>query len=122
LEIYVYILKCSDASYYVGLTRAGLEKRIGEHNSGIFRGYTSSRLPVELVWQQNFQRLTDAIACERRIKGWRREKRKPSFAAISMRFESWLEHLTVEAIDSSSPFDKLRVRVRVELLTPMPSS
>jgi predicted GIY-YIG superfamily endonuclease len=60
----------------VGLTRAGLEKRIGEHNSGVFRGYTSSRLPVELVWHQDFQRLTDAIACERKLKGWRRAKKE----------------------------------------------
>ena len=76
MNIYVYMLRCADGSYYVGLTRAGLEKRIGEHNSGMFRGYTASRLPVELVWHQNFQRLTDAIACERRLKGWRRAKKE----------------------------------------------
>jgi putative endonuclease len=76
MNIYVYMLRCSDGSYYVGLTRAGLEKRIGEHNSGVFRGYTSSRLPVELVWHQDFQRLTDAIACERKLKGWRRAKKE----------------------------------------------
>ena len=76
MNIYVYMLRCADSSYYVGLTRAGLEKRIGEHNSGVFKGYTSSRLPVELVWHQNFQRLTDAISCERQLKGWRRAKKE----------------------------------------------
>jgi predicted GIY-YIG superfamily endonuclease len=75
MNIYVYMLRCADGSYYVGLTRAGLEKRVGEHNSGAFRGYTSARRPVELVWHQNFQRLTDAIACECQLKGWRRAKK-----------------------------------------------
>jgi predicted GIY-YIG superfamily endonuclease len=76
MNIYVYVPRCSDGSYYVGLTRAGLEKRVDEHNSGTFKGCTSSRLPVALVWQQEFQRLTDAIACERQLKGWRRAKKE----------------------------------------------
>jgi putative endonuclease len=76
MQIFVYMLRCADGSYYVGLTRAGLDKRIGEHHAGVFRGYTFSRRPVELVWSQDFQWLKDAIACERRIKGWRREKQE----------------------------------------------
>jgi putative endonuclease len=76
MQIFVYMLRCSDGSYYIGLTRAGLDKRIGEHQSGSFKGYTSSRRPVELVWSQDFQWLNDAIACERRVKGWRREKKE----------------------------------------------
>jgi len=76
MQIHVYMLRCSDGSYYVGLTRAGLDKRFYEHQSGAYRGYTLSRRPVELVWSQDFQWLTDAIACERRIKGWRRQKKE----------------------------------------------
>ena len=76
MQIFVYMLRWADNSYYVGLTRAGLDKRLGEHHSGTYRGYTFSRRPVELVWSQEFQWLTDAIACERRIKGWRREKKE----------------------------------------------
>src|SRR4029077_7082776 len=76
MDIYVYILRCSDGSYYVGLTKAGLDKRIAEHLSGTFAGYTSKRRPVTLVWSDHFLRLTDAIACERRIKGWRRAKKE----------------------------------------------
>ncbi|HEY3776509.1 MAG TPA: GIY-YIG nuclease family protein [Rhizomicrobium sp.] len=75
-QISVYVLRCSDDSYYVGLTRAGLDKRIGEHTSGVFSGYTYWRRPVELVWSQEFQRLTDAISCEQQLKGWRREKKE----------------------------------------------
>ena len=75
MDIHVYMLRCVDGSFYVGLTRAGLDKRIGEHHAGTYGGYTSYRRPVTLVWSQEFQRLTDAIVCERRIKGWRREKK-----------------------------------------------
>ena len=75
MDIFVYILRCSDGSYYVGLTKAGLDKRISEHVSGAFEGYTSKRRPVTLVWSEHFLSLIDAIACERRIKGWRRAKR-----------------------------------------------
>jgi predicted GIY-YIG superfamily endonuclease len=58
------------------LTRAGLDKRGGEHNAGSFKGYTYWRKPVELVWSQAFQRLNDAVRCERQLKGWRREKKE----------------------------------------------
>jgi putative endonuclease len=76
MRIFIYILLCRDGSYYVGLTRDGLEKRMAEHQSGKYQGYTFSRRPVALVWSQEFQFLTDAIACERRLKGWRREKKE----------------------------------------------
>jgi putative endonuclease len=75
VPFHVYILQCADKSYYVGLARAGLDKRIAEHQGGEYRGYTFSRRPVTLVWSDEFQWLTDAIACERRLKGWRREKK-----------------------------------------------
>ena len=50
MQIFVYMLRCRDKSYYVGLTRAGLDQRIGEHQEGRFKGYTHNRRPVELVW------------------------------------------------------------------------
>ncbi|MBS0470773.1 MAG: GIY-YIG nuclease family protein [Proteobacteria bacterium] len=76
MDIYVYILRCADDSYYVGLTRAGLDKRMAEHHDGTFKGYTSRRRPVTLVWSADFLSLRDAIDCERRLKGWRREKKE----------------------------------------------
>jgi putative endonuclease len=65
----VYILLCADGSYYTGLTRKDVETRVSEHNLGINADYTSRRRPVKLLWSANFEQLTDAIACERRIKG-----------------------------------------------------
>ncbi len=88
VPFHVYMLKCRDGSYYVGLARSDLEQRIREHEQGFYPGYTHSRRPVSLVWSQEFLRLTDAIACERRIKGWRRVKKaaliREDFGALPM--------------------------------------
>jgi putative endonuclease len=75
---FVYMLRCADGSYYVGsATGDDLTRRIAEHQSGAFPGYTSTRRPVELVWSEHFERITDAIAVERQIKGWGRAKKEP---------------------------------------------
>jgi putative endonuclease len=83
---YLYILLYADGSYYAGITRDSLEKRIAEHQAGTFGGYTSRRRPVKLVFQQYFERVEDAIAAERQVKGWRREKKEAlirgDFAAL----------------------------------------
>ncbi len=73
---YVYILLCADGSYYTGTARQGLEQRVNEHNAGRYDGYTSTRRPVRLVFSQWCERITDAIAAERQIKGWSRAKKE----------------------------------------------
>jgi putative endonuclease len=73
---WVYILLCADGSYYVGTTRDSLDRRFAEHQAGTFGGYTARRRPVTLVYHQQFERVTDAIAAERQVKGWRREKKQ----------------------------------------------
>lgn len=73
-QSWVYILKCSDGSYYTGCT-TNLEKRIQEHNFNKYDNYTSARLPVELVYSQQFANINDAIAAERQIKGWSKSKK-----------------------------------------------
>ncbi len=75
MSFWVYILKCADGSYYTGHTD-NLEKRIGEHRSGAFGGYTSTRLPVELVFSQDFSSREEALTSERQIKGWSRKKKE----------------------------------------------
>ena len=77
---WLYILRCADGSYYVGTTRAELEARIGQHQSGHFGGYTSTRRPVQLVYSEYFDRIVDAIAAERKIKGWSRAKKEALMA------------------------------------------
>ena len=73
---FVYMLRCADGSFYVGsATAKDLTPRIAQHQAGTFGGYTSLRRPVELVWSGCFDRITDAIAAERQIKGWSRAKK-----------------------------------------------
>ena len=72
---FVYILKCADGSYYTGTT-VNLEQRLEQHRTCYFKGYTSSRLPVELVWWSDFPTEHEAFVCERQIKGWSRAKKE----------------------------------------------
>ena len=75
MSFWVYILHCSDGSYYTGHTD-NLEKRLGMHKSGKIAGYTASRLPVKLVFSEQFPTREDALITERRIKGWSRKKKE----------------------------------------------
>ncbi|MBB2753370.1 UNVERIFIED_ORG: putative endonuclease [Rhizobium aethiopicum] len=85
MEVTVYILRCSDGSYYTGLTKQEIEARVWEHNAGRYDGYTAKRLPVELVFTEIYDRIIDAIAPERQIKGWSRRKKE---ALIAMDYEA----------------------------------
>jgi putative endonuclease len=73
---FLYILRCADGSYYVGTTRTTLEIRIAQHDSGALGGYTATRRPVMLVYSQWFERITDAIENERKLKKWSRAKKE----------------------------------------------
>lgn len=73
---HVYILKCSDNSYYTGHTD-NLDQRMSQHQQRYFRAcYTATRLPVELVYCQEFPTREEALASERQIKGWSRKKKE----------------------------------------------
>jgi putative endonuclease len=73
---YVYMLRRADGSFYVGsATGDDLDRRVAEHQTGAYPGYTFKRRPVTLVWSEHFDRITDAIAAERQIKGWSRAKK-----------------------------------------------
>ncbi len=71
----MYILRCSDGSYYVGSTR-NLESRMLQHAVGEGSGYTSRRMPVELVYAHECLNVGDAYALEKRVQGWSRAKRE----------------------------------------------
>jgi putative endonuclease len=83
---FLYILRCSDGSFYIGTTRTALEMRVAQHNAGTFGGYTATRRPVTLVFSQWFDRITDAIETERKLKKWSRAKKEAfvrgDFAAL----------------------------------------
>lgn len=72
----VYILECSDKSYYIGLTNT-LERRVMEHADGISQKcYTFNRRPVTLVFFNEFEEQEQALAFEKRIKGWQKTKQQ----------------------------------------------
>ncbi len=72
----VYILKCSDNSYYTGVTN-DIDNRVLEHQNGKDpKAYNYKRIPVELVFCEHFHDINHAIAFEKQIKGWRRAKKK----------------------------------------------
>ncbi len=72
---HIYILHCSDGSYYVGLT-SNLEIRLKEHQSGRGTFYTSRRLPVKLVYSETFRTRTTAEDRELQLKSWSRAKKQ----------------------------------------------
>lgn len=75
-QYYVYILLCSDNSYYTGVTN-NLERRLYEHEHGLDPGsYTFKRRPVTLVFHEMFNDIVQAIAFEKQIKGWKRAKKE----------------------------------------------
>ena len=75
MAYYVYLLRCSDGSYYVGRTN-DLEQRLAAHERGAIEGCTLSRRPVELVSSDRFFRRLEAFHRERRIKGWSRARKE----------------------------------------------
>lgn len=80
---YVYIVECSDKSFYIGIT-SNLERRIYEHNAGLKKdSYTFTRRPVDLKWFEKFTNPEEAIKVEKQLKGWSRRKK------IALIEENW---------------------------------
>ncbi len=71
---YLYILLCVDGSFYTGSTY-DLERRMKEHQAGEGANHTRKRLPVELVYWEEYPRIDLAYDREQQIKGWSRDKK-----------------------------------------------
>lgn len=76
---YVYILQCADGSYYTGSTR-DLEQRLWQHQNKLGAKYTAARLPVKLVFCEEYDRVDDAFFREKEIQGWSRKKKQALIA------------------------------------------
>jgi putative endonuclease len=78
VTVYVYILRCADGSYFVGKYQGDrLEGRVADHNNGVYPdAYTAKRHPVTLIWSTWFGRYDEAVAFERKLKGWSRAKKE----------------------------------------------
>ena len=79
MAFWVYILQCADGSYYTGHTD-NIEGRIGQHQAGEIPGYTHNRRPVKVVYADYCPTRLEALAMERRIKGWSRAKKEALIA------------------------------------------
>jgi putative endonuclease len=75
-QSFVYILKCSDNSYYTGVT-SNLSQRIFQHQVGFYPDcYTANKKPIELVYYAEFTDISIAIDFEKKIKKWSRLKKE----------------------------------------------
>lgn len=72
---YMYILKCSDNSYYTGST-TNLELRLQQHQNGAGANHTKKHLPVELVYYEEYERIDEAFYREKQVQGWNRKKKE----------------------------------------------
>ena len=102
-QYYVYILKCSDNSYYTGMTN-DINRRLLEHQNGINTGcYTYKKRPVELVFYTEFNEVIQAIAFEKQVKGWSRKKKE---AIINDKWEDLKKLAECQNESNSSNFNK----------------
>jgi putative endonuclease len=81
---YMYILECCDGSYYTGSTK-DLELRMAQHQAGEGANHTKKRLPVKLVYYEEYQRIDEAFYREKQVQGWSRKKKE---ALINGDFEN----------------------------------
>ena len=86
---FVYILQCSDSSYYVGRTY-NLDARVALHNAGKAARWTSCRRPVLLVYSEPAVEEGSAMAREAQLKRWSASKKR---ALISGNLQN-LKHLS----------------------------
>jgi putative endonuclease len=100
---WVYILKCVDNTYYTGSTK-NLERRIEEHQKGIGANYTQKRLPVTLIYFEEYKWIDDAFRREKQIQNWSRKKKE---ALINGRGKSSLKKATRESNNKSKKREKV---------------
>ena len=72
---YMYILECSNGSYYTGST-INLELRIQQHQSGEGANHTKKYLPVRLIYFEEFKRIDEAFYREKQVQNWSRKKKE----------------------------------------------
>ncbi len=71
---YLYILLCADGKLYTGITN-NVRKRIQNHELGVGSKYVKDRLPIKLIYTEQFKDKCNAAKREKQIKGWRRQKK-----------------------------------------------
>ena len=75
MNAWVYILKCADNKFYAG-SSTDIDKRLVEHETGVYSGFTKKRFLLVLAFSQRFSTIEDAIRAEKMTKGWTRKKKE----------------------------------------------
>lgn len=75
MKAYTYILLCSDGSYYTGSTK-DLELRLKQHQAGEGANHTKKKLPVKLIYYEEYSRIDESYYREKQIQGWSRKKKE----------------------------------------------
>ena len=100
MKSYMYILLCSDGSYYTGSTK-NLYRRLAQHQSGEGANHTKKRLPVKLVYLEIYSRIDHAFYREKQVQKWRREKKE----ALIYGHHARLPELAIAYRDLKTGFD-----------------
>ncbi len=109
--MFVYILECSNRSYYVGVTN-DVARRVAQHNEGLDqKSYTHNKRPVSLKFCEGFDDPLQAIEFEKRLKGWSRKKKEALFKGDWEEVRNLAKNFTQVIIRDSPPFDRLRVTI-----------
>jgi predicted GIY-YIG superfamily endonuclease len=75
MKAWMYILECTDGTYYTGSTK-NLDLRVSQHQNGEGANYTRKRLPVKLIYYEEFNRIDEAFYREKQVQGWSRKKKE----------------------------------------------
>jgi len=99
---FMYILKCSDGTYYTSSTK-DLERRLGEHSNSLGANYTKKRLPVKLVYFEEYSRIDEDFFREKQIQGWSGKKKE----ALINGENNTLPHLAKKVFRGGGDFDTI---------------
>lgn len=129
---WMYILECADGSYYTGSTN-NLELRLQQHKNGEGANHTKKRLPVKLLYTEEFERIDEAFYREKQIQGWSRKKKEAlmngDFGELSQLARNYTEFprdvvstsSTTEPTSSTTDANPLPAPVSVPLPEPVPN-
>lgn len=87
---WMYILECADGSYYTGSTN-NLELRLAQHQAGEAANHTKKRLPVKLVYFEEYCKIEDAFYREKQVQGWNRKKKEALFTGNTEELNEFAE-------------------------------
>jgi putative endonuclease len=108
---WMYILECSDGTYYTGST-IDLIRRFKQHMDGDGANHTKKRLPVKLIYFEEFDRIDEAYYREKQVQGWSRKKKEALINSNQKLLpELSLSYRDVESLDQNLDFESLSQRL-----------